>query len=123
MNNDRFKFRVWDDKIKRYCACYSLDSDGVIWNGHTAIRLEDNKDIQVEFCTGIRDKNGKLIYDGDIVSINHSSKSQVKCIVEWGCGLTGYFCTSIKGYQDWNLASSDGPYIEIIGNIHNEVTK
>ena len=124
MNKDRFKFRVWDKVNERYLPTCDIAIDCgfrvYLWDKEHDEWVWYSNDPLIEQCTGIRDKHGKLIYEGDIVSINHSSKSQVKCIVEWGCGLTGYYCTGIKGYQYWNLASSDGPYIEIIGNIHEK---
>jgi len=100
---DRFKFRVWDIKRNSYDSYYNYkigtngrlnhypcwtEKDGRIVDGN----IEDN--FIVEQCTGLKDKNGKLIYEGDIVDI----------------GGHGYRIEYIEGFitfcpftdQEWN---------------------
>ena len=63
-------------------------------------------------CTGIRDKNGTLIYEGDIY---HQGDAKIKHIVEW-------LDTGLKGRQIGNQSYAGLKYwqdkIEIIGNIY-----
>lgn len=67
---ERFKFRIYDIKLKMY------RSDGYYINGNQYMDsyFEDvydlTDDMIVEQCTGLKDKNGNLIYESDYVKAN-----------------------------------------------------
>lgn len=78
MNTDKFKFRAFDGTHMHY---FTFDD---VQNGRIFVRLLDPtgfckdyhqinlRDCQITQCTGEKDKNGKLIYDGDIIhQFNH----------------------------------------------------
>lgn len=98
--NDRFKFRVWNDMQK----CYSQDDHYIDEDG----QLNTSGKYIVEQCTGLKDKNGKLIYEGDIVLVEDN-----KCPIEWESFNARY---NVIGYGE--IAYLNYNDIEIIGNIH-----
>lgn len=100
---DRFKFRRWDKQLKvmnrgqKYP--FLISSDG-----------ENSKNSILMQCTGLKDKNGKPIYEGDILQCELEIKS--KNVVEWD----SYFLTYKLGAN--HLAALSIERWMIIGNIY-----
>lgn len=88
--------------------------DFIICNYETSI--EDwciaNPEYLVQ-CTGINDKNGKLIFEGDIVKAYGFNKSFILIC----CFKSACFCLCYTDGRIYNFVDSVAP-IEVIGNIY-----
>lgn len=72
----------------------------------------DFKNIELMQYTGLKDKNGKEIYEGDIF---HIGSKKILYVVEWiDCGLKGRQIRN-KSWIGLNYWKED---IEVIGNIY-----
>ncbi len=135
---DRFKYRVWDksrgEMSYRVCLGFIDDGQGTQdWVcadttcGQINYRDGKLKDIELMQCTGLRDKNGKLIYEGDVVKTKFYGKCDTKnysnfadfvnfkVIYKDGKFL---FAAENQPYQPLSDVVKYPNYFEIIGNIY-----
>lgn len=122
--NDRFKFRVWSPRKKKYLSFEEyhyqfIDDDGELFLYPEAENFGGDfgyGDEIVEQCTGLKDKNGKLVFEGDIIFINGE-----KWRVIWSDEDCAFFFSNLKEvyhqpiFPDFYEMASD---FEVIGNIH-----
>lgn len=104
--NDRFKFRVT-------CSKHPKGSPFLYFNIGDEICIEDC--CIVEQCTGLRDKNGKLIFEGDI---GFDVDSEVFFVIKWEEAYSGpqWCACDKKGCPDF-YGGIPLNFI-IVGNIH-----
>ena len=141
--NREIKFRVYDKDLKkmRYLngshdfICFDEKGNGYYHNMQTGLGEWFSDLMQY---TGLKDKNGVEIYDGDIIKYHHKTFfkrkgervfdfKNTKCYVVWDEKYAGFILSkdynkvTNKSYVDI-MYMSGGDTIEVIGNIYeNEV--
>ena len=74
--NDRFKFRVWNKQAKEMIASFNVED--------SRLNSYDSDRFILMQCVGLKDKNGQLIYEGDLLcdaSIENPTKEQVVKVI------------------------------------------
>ena len=109
------KFRAWDKKTERFQSGFHLTSDGKI----NFACLVDNEDYILSQFTGLLDKNGKEIFEGDIVSWTFDEKTKKQIVFHEGCFGHFIFMGINNEYREFiPIQKKRAEYMIVCGNIY-----
>lgn len=118
---DRFKFRVWNSKTKKYRDDIYLNHCGntfiipVEFGVILSPRFVNN--IIIEQCLGITDVNKKLVFEGDVLEDKKGRRGYVYWDNEWSCYEIDFINNTFSiSVYDWIWDKGYGT--KVIGNIH-----
>lgn len=130
------EFRVWDSRKKSYFNKKDIsidnlgnifvfegydENDADLW--HVRILSDpDNERYVIEQTTGLTDKNGTEIYEGDICSFTSKTGKHMG-VVEWSDNLASFGLRMVKNnfrytFSDLDTMGVNLDTLEVIGNIH-----
>lgn len=103
-----------DDSESYHIISFS-DCSGFELNIHSKASLFDIDKETIGQCTGLKDKNGVMIFEGDVIKQDNFQKFVSKIV--WDNKLARFMNDAISGGAILNTC--DPKYCEIIGNIHD----
>lgn len=132
---DRYKFKIWDKTKKKFLplVCKTENTDSWISIDNTGVYLveRDNardvafftditEDVIILQCIGLKDKNGKLIYEGDIIADINSGCVAVIEYLPSSYSLMAHIrrMDEFIPIEDICFVEKEGTPFEVIGNIY-----
>ena len=104
------KFRIWDKINRMWLRCFNVN----------LFDIGDLPNVELMQYTGVKDKNGKEIYEGDIVKYKFPYDTRLKHIspvkfleTEVSFGIKDIYGNEIPLYT-----ISANNYFEVVGNIY-----
>ena len=117
--NREIKFRVWDKKYSRWENMLMLLPNGdICYEQNGEVNIVRNRFI-IQQYTGLKDFNGKEIYEGDILDISGKEWGDYKYVfVEWNSEISSWQTSDEIAFYDWEawegISMDECP---IVGNV------
>ena len=117
------KFRAWLKEEKKIVNVETIDftdksiqylEKSEIINAYLLRRVSFD-DVELMQYTGIKDKNGKEVYEGDIVILNDAEEEN-RCVVKYKYG--SYIL--IDGDLREDLSNVEDKFLEVVGNVYED---
>ena len=109
------KYQGWNGMQILPVARLHFDADGAIWWSpyYDQHKLYNAEHKPLREYTGLKDKNGKEIYEGDVLKFTEPYTEHIEIrLIEWS--MNGFWMVR----KDGGAHLPNQEYIEVIGNIY-----
>ena len=106
------KYDEYGDNLTSIDICKKTITITEFYDYEDVHRFED-EEVKLMQYTGVKDKNGKEIYEGDIVILNDTEEEN-RCVVKYKYG--SYIL--VDGDLRENLSNVEDKFLEVVGNIY-----
>jgi uncharacterized phage protein (TIGR01671 family) len=129
--NRELKFRVWDTSSNEWVKdrdgdedrlWYMISFDGKLVYSDNQGCCVMSQEYVVQQYTGLKDKNGKMIFEGDIINFGKNIDNldfEENAVIAWGknyCGICVRWSKNKNGYSEL-LTNMDSKDMFVLGNI------
>jgi len=118
------KFRAWDKKLNKFIGSFELE---FLTEFTANILIQEKENIELMQYTGLKDRNGQEIYEGDIVKAVFQSGECGSGYIhrEWHVEKVrylnhraGFYPMSEREFCREKEGSNTSLFVEVIGNIY-----